>query len=45
MVTAAGEPDPRWFGADALHLNEQGYRHWAEVVRPVVTRLHAEATR
>ncbi|MCU0865678.1 MAG: GDSL-type esterase/lipase family protein [Planctomycetes bacterium] len=45
MVTAAGEPDPRWFGPDGLHLNEQGYRYWTEMVRPVVTGLHAKAAR
>jgi len=41
MVTAAGQPDPQWFGADQLHLNEAGYRLWTERVRPVVAALHA----
>jgi lysophospholipase L1-like esterase len=45
MVTAEGQPDPRWFGTDGLHMNEQGYRHWTELVRPVVTGLHAAAMR
>jgi lysophospholipase L1-like esterase len=45
MVTAEGQPDPRWFGSDGLHMNEQGYRHWTELMRPVVTGLHAAAKR
>ncbi|MBM4060291.1 MAG: hypothetical protein FJ265_04210 [Planctomycetes bacterium] len=45
MVTAEGQPDPKWFVADQLHLDAPGYRYWTERVRPVVERLYAEAAK
>ncbi|MEI7035192.1 GDSL-type esterase/lipase family protein [Fulvimonas yonginensis] len=33
MLGADGEPDPRWFDADGLHLNAQGYALWTGIVR------------
>lgn len=32
MLNAEGEPRPRLFRYDGLHLNEQGYRLWADVI-------------
>ena len=33
MLGADGEADPRWFDADGLHLNAEGYALWTGVVR------------
>ena len=33
MLGPAGAPQPKWFGDDGLHLNRQGYRLWAGLVR------------
>lgn len=33
MLGADGEPDPRWFDGDGLHLNGEGYALWTDVVR------------
>jgi len=41
MLSPDGQPDPQWFGPDRMHLNEAGYRHWTQLLRPVVARLHA----
>ncbi len=38
MLAADGEADPRWFDADGLHLNAQGYALWTEVVRGWLAR-------
>ncbi|EMR02854.1 GDSL-type esterase/lipase family protein [Cesiribacter andamanensis] len=32
----AGEPRPELFVEDQLHMNEEGYRIWAERIRPVL---------
>lgn len=42
---ADGKPDPRWFAADRLHLNADGYREWAKAVRPIVERALAATPR
>jgi hypothetical protein len=34
MLDEQGRPRPELFVSDNLHLNEQGYRRWAEIVRP-----------
>ena len=31
---ATGHPDPRLYIEDGLHLSQEGYKLWAEVVRP-----------
>lgn len=33
LLNASGEPDPKWFVDDLLHLNPDGYRLWTSVVR------------
>ena len=33
MLGDDGEADPRWFDADGLHLNAEGYALWTNVVR------------
>ena len=33
MLGADGKPQPKWFGADGLHMNRQGYRLWTSLVR------------
>lgn len=45
MVTADGQPDPKWFGKDMLHMNAEGYRHWTATLKPVLERLYAEESR
>lgn len=40
LVDANGQPDPRWFREDRLHLDEQGYEVWTRHVRPLVQRLY-----
>ena len=42
LVDAQGAPDPRFFQADRLHLNEAGYAVWAAHVRPAVERHRAK---
>ena len=36
MLGKDGEPRPELFLKDGLHLNEEGYKLWASVVRPVL---------
>lgn len=33
MLGPDGQPQPRWFGADGLHMNRQGYRLWTGLVQ------------
>lgn len=33
---ATGRPKPAIFKADSLHMNDKGYRLWAEALRPVL---------
>ena len=42
LLDRSGRPDPRWFGADGLHLNADGYARWTAQVRPVVAELYAQ---
>ena len=37
-LTAQGQPRVEWFRADGLHLNEQGYQHWAKVLKPYLVK-------
>jgi lysophospholipase L1-like esterase len=39
LLDADGQPDPRWFVEDRLHLSAEGYAAWTARVRPVVQRL------
>jgi lysophospholipase L1-like esterase len=34
LLDPAGQPDPRYFIQDRLHLNADGYRQWEKVVAP-----------
>jgi uncharacterized sulfatase len=34
MLGADGKPRPELYALDGLHLNEQGYKVWAELLRP-----------
>jgi len=43
LLDPQGLPDARWFRTDGLHLNARGYARWTELIKPLVTRLHAEA--
>jgi len=36
MLNAAGEPDPEYFVADGLHINEKGYQLWTNVLQDVL---------
>jgi len=38
-----GQPDPSFFREDGLHLNAEGYKAWANVVRPAVLAAWEEA--
>jgi len=33
MLGPDGQPQPKWFGADGLHMNRQGYVLWTRLVR------------
>lgn len=37
MLTADAEPRPELFRADGLHLNAEGYKLWASVLKPTLT--------
>ncbi|HVX11603.1 MAG TPA: SGNH/GDSL hydrolase family protein [Pirellulales bacterium] len=38
MLTAKGEPRPELFRADGLHLNAEGYKLWASLLQPTLTK-------
>ena len=42
MLTETGEPDPSIFVADGLHMNQEGYRRWTELIQPLLGLLEAE---
>ncbi len=39
LMDEDGMPDPKWFVADRLHLNEAGYAVWSSRIKPVVSEL------
>lgn len=39
MLTAEGHARPELFAKDQLHLNAEGYRLWAGILRPVLERI------
>lgn len=39
LLDENGRPDPRWFVADRLHLNPDGYASWTSTVRPALERV------
>jgi lysophospholipase L1-like esterase len=39
LLNAEGQPEPRWFRKDQLHLNAEGYAAWTATIRPLVQRL------
>ncbi len=41
LLTDIGLPDSAVFVEDGLHLNEEGYRRWREVVEPVLMQISA----
>ena len=43
LLDSDGRPDQQWFVNDQLHLNERGYASWTEQLKPLITRLQAEA--
>jgi lysophospholipase L1-like esterase len=36
MLARDGKPLAELFRDDLLHLNEQGYKHWAELLKPLL---------
>jgi lysophospholipase L1-like esterase len=36
LLNSLGEPDPRFFASDRLHLNADGYETW---LKPVMTAI------
>jgi lysophospholipase L1-like esterase len=36
MLGADGQPQPKWFGDDGLHMNRAGYALWISIIRPWV---------
>lgn len=36
LLDAEGRPDQRWFVADRLHLNPEGYAAWTRTIRPAL---------
>lgn len=39
MLGRDGRPDPKWFGADGLHMNRRGYVLWVGIVTPWLDAL------
>ncbi|MEN9777646.1 MAG: hypothetical protein RJB04_1401, partial [Verrucomicrobiota bacterium] len=42
LLDSRGEPDPRFFAADRLHLNADGYEAWR---RPVLDAIELSLKR
>ena len=38
LLDENGKPNNKYFLGDKLHLNEQGYQKWTQVLRPVIER-------
>ena len=38
FINQKGEQDKTFFNRDLLHLNEQGYRAWATVLKPLLEK-------
>lgn len=39
ILLTSGQPDPRYFVEDQLHLNPEGYKKWVSVLRPILDDL------
>ena len=39
ILLTSGQPDPRYFVEDLLHLNPEGYKKWVSVLRPILDDL------
>jgi lysophospholipase L1-like esterase len=39
MLGKHGEPGPKWFGEDGLHMNRRGYALWVGIVKPWLDAL------
>ena len=39
LSTPEGNPDPKYFGKDLLHLGSAGYQKWAEILKPAFEKL------
>lgn len=42
LLNQAGQPDPRLYDEDELHLNENGYARWNQTLRPLLHDLWQE---
>lgn len=40
MLGADGKPIPELFVADGLHMSEEGYRRWAQLLKPYLAVIH-----
>ena len=38
VMLKGGRPDPGIFLKDSLHMNQEGYRRWTEVLKPVLSK-------
>lgn len=45
MIGQDGKPRPELFAKDGLHLNDQGYRLWTSVVRPLINPKRSNPTK
>ncbi|WP_449439665.1 hypothetical protein [Pedobacter steynii] len=34
-----GDLDPVKYGSDGIHLQAEGYRAWAQALKPIITKL------
>jgi lysophospholipase L1-like esterase len=39
LATPEGNPDPKYFGKDLLHIASGGYQKWAELLKPAFEKL------
>lgn len=42
MLSADGIPERKYFLADGLHLNREGYRLWTSIIKPVLEREYGK---
>ena len=44
LIGKNGEPDPKLFIEDGLHMNKKGYRAWVRALKPLVEELYGGRT-